>query len=67
MLFWFCGAVYAIAGTHVFIEYGLNIPRYPIKKNGAGQFVLDDNMQIEGKDMAVPRSGGVLNYVSKAF
>jgi hypothetical protein len=48
MLFWFAGAIFTMAGTHLVIEFGLSIPRY----------------SLDGVDMAIPRSGGVLNYVS---
>ena len=47
LLFWFCGAVTALAGTFVFVELGLNIPRYV----------------IDGSKEAVPKNGGELNYV----
>jgi hypothetical protein len=48
LLFWFAGIIYCLAGTHVYIEYGLNVPRYV----------------INGIEQSVPRSGGDLNYVS---
>jgi hypothetical protein len=48
MLFWLAGAVFTIAGTHLIIEFGLSVPRYT----------------LEGRDQAIPRSGGILNYVS---
>lgn len=47
LILWFFGAIYALAGTHVYIEYGLNVPRFV----------------IEGVEQAVPRSGGDLHYV----
>jgi hypothetical protein len=47
LLLWFLGTLYSLAGTHVYIEYGLNVPRYV----------------IEGYEQAVPRSGGDLHYV----
>lgn len=47
LLFWFAGVVYALAGMHVYIEYGLNVPRIVYK----------------GVEQSVPRSGGDLNYV----
>lgn len=47
-MFWFAGVVYALAGTHVYIEYGINIPR----------------RRFEGVEQGIPRSGGELNYVS---
>ncbi|KIX08129.1 uncharacterized protein Z518_02785 [Rhinocladiella mackenziei CBS 650.93] len=51
LLFWFAGAVYALAGMHVYIEYGLNIPR----------------RVVGGMDRGVPRSGGDVNYLQYVF
>ena len=51
LLFWFGGAATAIAGTFVFIELGLNIPRYV----------------IDGSKEAIPKNGGELNYVRKSL
>ncbi|KAJ4327664.1 hypothetical protein N0V84_001914 [Fusarium piperis] len=51
ILFWLCGCVYALAGTHVYVEYGLNVPRYV----------------IHGVEQAVPRSGGDLHYLQYVF
>jgi hypothetical protein len=47
LLLWFAGAIFTLAGTHLVIEFGLSIPRY----------------SLDGRDTAVPRSGGILNYV----
>lgn len=47
LLFWFAGVLYALAGMHIYIEYGLNVPR----------------VFFAGKEQSVPRSGGDLNYV----
>jgi hypothetical protein len=47
IMFWFAGALYALAGMHVYIEYGLHVPR----------------RKIDGLEQGVPRSGGDLNYV----
>lgn len=51
LMFWFVGMVYALCGTHVYIEYGLNVPR----------------RIYEGVEQGVPRSGAELNYVSPVF
>lgn len=51
MLFWFAGVLYALAGMHIYIEYGLNVPR----------------VFFGGKEQSVPRSGGDLNYVRRIF
>ncbi|KAK3354051.1 amino acid permease-domain-containing protein [Lasiosphaeria hispida] len=51
LILWFFGALYSLAGTHVYIEYGLNVPRYV----------------IEGNEQAVPRSGGDLHYLSFVY
>ncbi|KAG9250565.1 amino acid permease-domain-containing protein [Emericellopsis atlantica] len=51
MLMWVLGSIYSISGAHVFIEYGLNVPRYV----------------IDGVEQAVPRSGGELHYLSFVF
>lgn len=48
LLFWLAGAVFTIAGAHLVIEFGLSIPRYT----------------LDGIEQAIPRSGGILNYVS---
>lgn len=47
LLFWFAGVLYALAGMHIYIEYGLNVPR----------------VLFGGREQSVPRSGGDLNYV----
>lgn len=47
LLFWFAGILYGLSGSHVVVEYGLNVPRYV----------------IDGVEHAVPRSGGDLHYV----
>lgn len=51
ILMWFCGCIYCLAGSHVFLEYGLNVPRYV----------------IDGVEQSVPRSGGELHYLQYIF
>ncbi|KAK0389708.1 hypothetical protein NLU13_3281 [Sarocladium strictum] len=51
ILLWFAGTLVSLAGVHVYIEYGLNVPR----------FVID------GVEQAVPRSGGDLHYLSYVY
>lgn len=51
LLLWFAGIVYCLSGTHVYIEYGLNVPRYT----------------IDGVEQSVPRSGGDLNYLQYVY
>ncbi|KAM7202920.1 Amino acid permease domain containing protein [Naviculisporaceae sp. PSN 640] len=51
LLLWFFGIFYGLAGVHVYIEYGLNVPRYV----------------IEGVEQAVPRSGGDLHYLQYVY
>lgn len=51
LLFWFAGFIYCLCGTHVYIEYGLNVPRYV----------------INGNEKSVPRSGGDLIYLQYVF
>lgn len=51
LLLWFAGMIYCLAGTHVYIEYGLNVPRYV----------------INGVEQSVPRSGGDLNYLQYVY
>jgi amino acid transporter len=51
LLLWFGGTVWCVAGTHVYMEYGLNVPRYT----------------IEGIEQSVPRSGGDLNYLQYVY
>lgn len=48
LLFWLFGALTALAGTVLYIEFGLSIPRH----------------LIDGKKEPVVRNGGDLNYVS---
>lgn len=48
LLFWAVGAIYALAGMHVYLEYGLNVPR----------------VFHRGHEQSVARSGGDLHYVS---
>ncbi|KAI9166408.1 High-affinity methionine permease [Paramyrothecium foliicola] len=51
MLLWLAGIIYCLCGTFVYIEYGLNAPRY----------------FINGVEQSVPRSGGDLNYLQFVF
>ncbi|CAG2012456.1 unnamed protein product [Fusarium graminearum] len=51
ILFWLCGCIYALSGAHVYVEYGLNVPRYV----------------IDGIEQSVPRSGGDLHYLQYVF
>ncbi|KAK0752576.1 amino acid permease-domain-containing protein [Schizothecium vesticola] len=51
MLLWFAGTLYGLAGIHVYIEYGLNVPRYV----------------IDGIEQAVPRSGADLHYLQYVY
>ncbi|KAK7416811.1 hypothetical protein QQX98_005004 [Neonectria punicea] len=51
LLLWFAGIVYCLSGMHVYIEYGLNIPRYT----------------IHGVEQSIPRSGGDLNYLQYVY
>ncbi|KAK0645372.1 amino acid permease-domain-containing protein [Cercophora newfieldiana] len=51
MLLWFAGCLYGLAGMHVYVEYGLNVPRYV----------------IDGIEQAVPRSGGDLHYLQYVY
>ncbi|KAK3177785.1 hypothetical protein K4F52_009483 [Lecanicillium sp. MT-2017a] len=51
LLLWFGGVIYCLCGAHVYIEYGLNIPRYT----------------IDGVEQSVPRSGGDLNYLQYVY
>ncbi|KAK3361360.1 amino acid permease-domain-containing protein [Lasiosphaeria ovina] len=51
LLLWLFGLFYAMAGAHVYVEYGLNVPRYI----------------IDGVEQSVPRSGGDLNYLQYVF
>lgn len=47
MLFWLFGAISAMAGVLVYIEYGLTTPRY----------------RFSSGKISVPRNGGELYYV----
>lgn len=51
LLLWLAGVAYAIAGITVYIEYGLSVPR----------------RKINGSKIAIPRSGGDLNYLSYVY
>jgi len=47
LMLWLAGLVYTVAGVIVLIEYGLSAPR----------------RKIGNRDVPLPRSGGMLNYV----
>ena len=51
LLLWLAGVLYCLSGVHVYIEYGLNVPRYT----------------INGIEQSVPRSGGDLNYLQYVY
>ncbi|KAM5350606.1 hypothetical protein ACJ41O_007111 [Fusarium nematophilum] len=51
LLLWLAGIIYCLSGVHVYIEYGLNVPRYT----------------INGVEQSVPRSGGDLNYLQYVY
>ncbi|KAF5022560.1 hypothetical protein F66182_5393 [Fusarium sp. NRRL 66182] len=51
LFLWFAGIIYCLSGVHVYIEYGLNVPRYT----------------IDGVEQSVPRSGGDLNYLQYVY
>ncbi|KAL2194016.1 amino acid permease-domain-containing protein [Corynascus similis CBS 632.67] len=51
LLFWFIGIIYCLAAAHVYVEYGLNVPRYI----------------FNGVEQSVPRSGGDLNYLQYVY
>ncbi|PGH13061.1 hypothetical protein AJ79_03898 [Helicocarpus griseus UAMH5409] len=51
LLFWFFGVIYCLAGVHLYIEYGLSIPR----------------RLFEGVEQGIPRSGGDLNYLQYVY
>lgn len=51
LMLWTVGIIYCLCGTHVYIEYGLNVPRYT----------------INGVEQSVPRSGGDLNYLQYVY
>lgn len=51
ILMWVLGCIYGLSGSHVFVEYGLNVPRYI----------------INGVEQSVPRSGGELHYLQYVF
>lgn len=47
LMLWLAGLIYTVAGVIVMIEYGLSVPR----------------RKIGNREVALPRSGGMLNYV----
>lgn len=49
LLLWVLGIIVGLCSVHVYVEYGLSVPRYV----------------IEGVEQTVPRSGGDLHYVSR--
>ncbi|KAF7553917.1 hypothetical protein G7Z17_g3276 [Cylindrodendrum hubeiense] len=51
LLLWFAGIIYCLCGMHVYIEYGLNVPRFI----------------INGVEQSIPRSGGDLNYLQYVY
>ena len=48
VIYWMCGSIFALAGTYIYVELGLTIPRFPWKN---------------GVEICTPRNGGELNYV----
>lgn len=48
LIFWLLGSISTMAGTLVFIEYGLSIPRW----------------EFNGREISTPRSGGEFNYLN---
>jgi hypothetical protein len=53
IIYWMCGSIFALAGTYLYAELGLTIPRFTWKdKHGVDE--------IEG---CTPCNGGELNYV----
>ncbi|KAL3963330.1 hypothetical protein ACCO45_000334 [Purpureocillium lilacinum] len=51
ILMWCLGCAYGLVGSHVYVEYGLNVPRYV----------------VNGVEQSVPRSGGELHYLQYVF
>jgi hypothetical protein len=51
LLFWLFGALTAVAGMVIYIDFGLTIPRH----------------SIDGRKEPVVRNGGDLNYVSSTI
>ncbi|KAK4033060.1 amino acid permease-domain-containing protein [Parachaetomium inaequale] len=51
LLFWFAGIFYCLAGAHVYVEYGLNVPRYI----------------VDGVEQSIPRSGADLHYLQYVY
>lgn len=48
LIFWLLGSIATLAGTFVFIEYGLSVPRW----------------EFNGQKIFTPRSGGEFNYLN---
>jgi amino acid transporter len=48
LIFWLLGSIATMAGTFVFIEYGLTLPRW----------------EFNGRKIFTPRSGGEFNYLN---
>lgn len=53
LIFWFAGALYTLAWAALNIELGLSLPRQILTLRGQSE-----------KEYGVPRSGGILNYVT---
>ncbi|KIW08870.1 uncharacterized protein PV09_00794 [Verruconis gallopava] len=51
LMLWLAGVLYATAGVIIYIEYGLSVPRWT----------------VDGTKIAVPRSGGDMNYLSYVY
>jgi hypothetical protein len=52
IIYWFAGSIVALAGTYLYVELGLTIPRV---------------RWINGIEICTPRNGGELNYVCLGF
>ena len=73
LLFWLCGAIAAMAGILVYMEFGLTTPRYTFTSWTTPRNLLmagaegKDESEDDGEDqkVSVPRNGGELHYVSQ--
>jgi hypothetical protein len=48
IIYWVAGSIVALAGTYLYVELGLTIPRFSWRN---------------GLEICTPRNGGELNYV----
>ena len=61
LFLWIVGAIFGICGVLVWLEFGLNVPKYEPSK--ISPELCSDGKGEDGPRKGVPRNGGEKNYV----